>query len=366
MPRDLPRYVYREIVAGHAYLQFRRGKEKRIRLPDDPKSEEFLAAYAEALAGAVKPGGRKKREKDPPRSLGALITLEMSSVKYRQARASTKVSRSRRYEIIRKAHGHRLVAGLTPERITKMLQPYADRPGEYVNLLKLLRRLIKRAIGLQWLTHDPAATIDAPTSKPVRSWTDEEIATFRGRWPLGTKQRTAFEIHLCTGMRRSDVHRVTWADIRDGKIKVQPLKTGERIQKIRIHRELQAALDATARDHIALLTTAHGAAFSTAGYSNWIRDAIREAGLPEDCRPHGLRKAAGRRLAEAGCSARQIMAVLGHPTLSEAERYTADANQERLAEDAIRMHEAQSGNEFPQNDPTAFGETPENPSKTAS
>ena len=50
-----------------------------------------------------------------------------------------------------------------------------------------------------------------------------------------------------------------------------------------------------------------------------MRDAIRAAGLPLDCQPHGLRKAAGRRLAEAGCSAREIMAVLGHKTLSEAD-----------------------------------------------
>ena len=44
------------------------------------------------------------------------------------------------------------------------------------------------------------------------------------------------------------------------------------------------------------------------------------AGLPIDCQPHGLRKAAGRRLAEAGCTAHEIMSVLGHKTLSEAER----------------------------------------------
>ncbi len=103
-----------------------------------------------------------------------------------------------------------------------MLQPLADRPGEYANLLKLLRRLIRRGIALQWLTHDPSAAVEAPASKPDRSWTDEEIAQFRTRWPLGTKQRTAFEIHLCIGMRRSDVHRVTSADIRDGKTKGRP------------------------------------------------------------------------------------------------------------------------------------------------
>ena len=49
-----------------------------------------------------------------------------------------------------------------------------------------------------------------------------------------------------------------------------------------------------------------------------------------DCQPHGLRKAAGRRLAEAGCTPHEIMAVLGHKTLAEAERYTRDADQAAL------------------------------------
>ena len=66
-----------------------------------------------------------------------------------------------------------------------------------------------------------------------------------------------------------------------------------------------------------------------------MRDAIKAGGLPLECQPHGLRKAAGRRLAEAGLSSRELMAVLGHKTLTEAERYTRDADQARLASAAV-------------------------------
>jgi hypothetical protein len=55
--------------------------------------------------------------------------------------------------------------------------------------------------------------------------------------------------------------------------------------------------------------------FTVDGFSDFMRDAITAAGLPLDCQPHGLRKAAGRQLAEAGCSTKQIMAVLGHNPL---------------------------------------------------
>jgi integrase len=61
----------------------------------------------------------------------------------------------------------------------------------------------------------------------------------------------------------------------------------------------------------------------------------KAANLPERSGPHGLRKAAARRLAEAGASALQIAAITGHQTLAEVSRYTASAEQERLAEDAM-------------------------------
>jgi hypothetical protein len=75
-----------------------------------------------------------------------------------------------------------------------------------------------------------------------------------------------------------------------------------------------------------------------------ISAAIREAGLPGRCKAHGLRKAAARRLAEAGCSASEIAAITGHKTLAEVERYTRAADQERLARQAIqRRSENRSG-----------------------
>jgi len=60
-----------------------------------------------------------------------------------------------------------------------------------------------------------------------------------------------------------------------------------------------------------------------------MRDAISAAGLPLDCKPHGLRKTFGRLLADAGVSAHDIMAALGHKTLAEADRYTREADRRR-------------------------------------
>ncbi|MCK8784152.1 tyrosine-type recombinase/integrase [Roseomonas sp. NAR14] len=81
--------------------------------------------------------------------------------------------------------------------------------------------------------------------------------------------------------------------------------------------------------------TRQGEAFTGPGFSNWFVDCARAAGLPKGCCPHGLRKAAARRLAEARCTVHEIKAVTGHTTLKEVERYTRAADQERLAVAAI-------------------------------
>jgi integrase len=48
-----------------------------------------------------------------------------------------------------------------------------------------------------------------------------------------------------------------------------------------------------------------------------------------------LRKAAARRLADAGCSVHEIASITGHASLREVERYTKGANQKRLAKSAM-------------------------------
>jgi integrase len=94
-----------------------------------------------------------------------------------------------------------------------------------------------------------------------------------------------------------------------------------------------------------MLTTSFGKPFTSKGFSNYVAEKVGLAGLPERCVAHGLRKAAARLLAEAGCSANEIAAVTGHVTLEEVARYTKAAEQKRLAQSAIRRLGKQEGNE---------------------
>jgi enterobacteria phage integrase len=219
-----------------------------------------------------------------------------------------------------------------------------------------LRVLIRHAIDLGWLDHDPSLGIKRPKTQEIRSWTESEIQKFEQRWPIGTKQRLAFALMLHTGQRRGDVHRMTWADVSDGAIRVMQQKTGRKLT-IPLHRNLLEVLAIADRDHVTIINTQHGKPFTVDGFGQWLRDAITAAGLPLECQPHGLRKAAGRRLAEAGCTAHEIMAVLGHKTLTEAERYTREADQERLAIAALAKLEGRSANIDAQTASNGLGNT---------
>ena len=153
-----------------------------------------------------------------------------------------------------------------------------------------------------------------------------------------TRERTAFARLLYTGQRLSDVVRMTWPDIVDGRIKVVPQKTARssrRHLQITVHADLSTALAAWPRHNISILTTSINKPFSAAGFGNWMAERIAAAELPERCVTHGLRKAAARRLAEVGCTPHEIMAITGHASLAEAERYTREVDQIRLGDVAI-------------------------------
>jgi integrase len=106
-----------------------------------------------------------------------------------------------------------------------------------------------------------------------------------------------------------------------------------------------------------MLTTASNKPFSTAGYGNMMADAIAAAGLPDRCVLHGLRKAAARRLAEAGCTEKEISAVTGHTTLKEVARYTRAADQKRLAAGALAKLAEQKPDKYSQPSESGLGKT---------
>lgn len=177
---------------------------------------------------------------------------------------------------------------------------------------------------------DQAASITVPKGG-FHSWTEDEIAQYRKRHPLGTQARLAAEIVLWTWQRRGDASQFGRKHMRDGKFQFAQSKTGKTLW-LPVAPQLQAAIDAMAVTGTeTFLVTHYGKPFTTAGLGNRMREWCNQAGLPH-CSMHGLRKAGARRAANLGASNQMLKAVGGWVGDKEVATYTADADQARLAE----------------------------------
>jgi integrase len=321
---------------GKLRRYFRRPGFKQIRLHGAPGSPEFMAAYEAAMAGQ-----EARREigasRTRPGTVNAAIVGYYNSLAFRSLAPNTQKMRRAILERFRSEHGEKRIGLLPREVIVRLLgrmRPFAAR-----NWLKTLRGLLQFAVAENFRADDPTQGLKLPRVKTdgFHTWTEAEIEKFEARHAPGSRARLALALLLYTAQRRGDVVHMGRQHVSDGMVSVRQEKTGRPL-KIPIHSELQRAFDAT-DGNLTFLITERGQPFTPAGFGNWFHDRCVEAGLPKHCSAHGLRKAACRRLAEAGCSAHQIAAVSGHASLREIERYTKAVDQVRLAREAMRKEQ---------------------------
>jgi integrase len=313
---------------------FRRRGEKAIPLPGQPGSEEFMAAYAMALA-AIPNRPEIGASRTSPGSVNALVVDYYRSVEWRDGLAEqTRKVRRGIIERFRTKHGNKRVALLRPEHIEKMMAEIA-KPSAKRDWLKAIRGLLRFGIPTI-LRVDPTAGISVklPRSKGHHTWTDEEIEQYRAYWPLGTQQRLVMEFALETASRRGEVVRLGPQHVKNGRIRIERTHGSEDVD-IPISPELQAACEAMPKSHLTYIVTAYGKPRSKYGLGNDFAEWATKAGLRPRCRLHGLKKGGMRRLAEAGNTTHELMAISGHKTLTEVQRYTCAADKKRLAESGM-------------------------------
>jgi len=330
----LPKYVQACLnrESGRVYYYLRRPGFARMRFPGLPWSPSFMAAYEAAMSGprAAIGAGRSK-----PGSVAAVIAEYFDSQEFFTSK-SDGTQRMRRgiLERFRAAYGERPMMSLPADWIEALLDskpPHAAR-----SWLVTLRSLCQFAVKRRYLRSDPTANIKQRAIKGdgFHTWTENEIARYEAHYPIGTKPRLALALLLYTAQRRSDVIRMGRQHIRDGVLTMRQEKTGVTLA-IPVHPHLQAVLNATPGEHLTFLVTATGKPYGPNHFSETFREWCNDARLPKHCTAHGLRKAACRRLAEAGCSGNEIMAISGHVTLKELVRYTKAADQAKMARNAM-------------------------------
>ena len=322
---------------GNVRLYFRRRGEPKVRLPGLPGSEEFMAAYQEALSRNATTNAIKRRL--DAGSFGYLCRQYFTSQTFKALDESTRKWRRRALDEIALDHGDKPVAKMQAKHVRQLRDEKADKPGAARNRLKALRALFRWAIENDQAPHDPTRDIK-PVPHPTvghHTWTLEEIAAFEDRHPIGSKARLAMCLLLYTACRREDVVRLGPQHIRNGRIQYRQAKNEHRNPidlDIPVHADLAKTIAATSTRHLTFLVTEYAKPFSVAGFGTKFRDWCNQAGLPH-CSAHGLRKSTAARLAERGASPHEIMAVTGHRSLEEVERYTRAARKTELANSAM-------------------------------
>src|SRR5262249_17507147 len=139
------------------------------------------------------------------------------------------------------------------------------------------------------------------------TWESEEIEQYRAHWALGSEPRLVFEFALETASRRCEVVHLGRQHVKAGRIKITRAKGCNGVD-IPITPELKAAIDAMPA--IGGLTfLGRGKPYTPSALGVKFAQWATKAGLPANCRLHGLRKARTAQLASEGASPHEIMGV---------------------------------------------------------
>lgn len=333
LPRNVTEFKDRH---GNWHMRFRKKGHPTHYFEAAYGTPEFREELARCLNGKPTPQVQvRTSERTKPGSFSALIATYYGSPEFTGLATSSRATYRNNLERFREDYGDLPVATISRQNIKDILGAMADRPAAANNLLDRIRILMRFAMDGGWREDDPTVRIRGfkIVSDGFHTWTEEEIAKFIERHPAGSKAHLALSLMLNTGSRRSDVVTMGWQHVEGDRIRVKQQKT-KTLLSIPMHAELRAAIDKTPRSNMTFLVTEYGQPHSVKAFGAWFKKRATEAAL-EHCTPHGLRKAAARRLAEAGCSNQQIKAITGHKTDREVSRYTAAADQVRLSDQAM-------------------------------
>lgn len=307
-------------------------------------SAEWLRQYHAARDGQPIPAGNGNSKIGASRnvegSIAAVIATYISSHEYRGLDDSTQRSYRVPFDLLRTDMGSLSVAHLRRRQIVALLET-TESANAYNGLLVAVRKIIATAIKQDFRDDDPTATIEKMQgTNPFGrvSWTLEHIAAFRKRHQLGTMARAALEIAYVTGLRVSDLCRLSRQHLgADGKsFSIVPFKTrkiGTLVkQPIRDPEMIAALASCPVRGRDApYLCTVTGKDFTSSELTGYFARWCKEAGLPDEIRAHGLRKACAVRMSHAGASNHEIMAWIGDRDPKMVELYTKDRDTELLS-----------------------------------
>jgi integrase len=308
----------------------------RVRLRAEFGTAEFYEEYNATLAGLPKQGKK-----------AVAGTLAWLIERYRETPAwlaFSPVTRRKRENILRQvveSAGQESFDRITEAHIAAGRDKRGKTPFQARHFIDAMRGLFAWAKEAGFRKVDPAVGVKYPRLKegegfPV--WTEEDVAVYERRWPVGTKERLWFDVLSHTGLRRGDAVRLGRQHInRDGEAVIATEKSGHKVDVIiplYLFPAFSETLRASPTGDLAFICGSNGLPMTKEGFGNAFRKACRAAGIRKSA--HGLRKLAATRAADADATIWQLNAMFGWTGTKMAMRYTQASDRKHAAREGFR------------------------------
>jgi integrase len=334
MHRPRPPHLQRRVTRhGKIAWYVRIGRGPLVRVRSEFGTPEFDVEYQAALSGTP-------RDKSGAPSVGTLAWLVE---RYRETTAWTTLSeatRRQRENILKhvlESAGQQPFAKITHASVLSGRERRSATPAQARNFLDTMRGLFRWALDARLVRSDPTAGVKnpkRPKGDGFRPWTEEDVAAYERRWPIGTRQRVWLDVLLYTGLRRGDAVRLGRQHVRDGVAQVKTEKSGFTVEvTLPILPVLAATLTAGPCGDLAFICGERGEPLTKESFGNLFRAACTAAGVPGSA--HGVRKIAATIAANNGATLAQLNALFGWRGSAMASLYTEKADRRRLALDAV-------------------------------
>lgn len=328
---------------GNVRIYYRAKGRPKVRLRETFGTPAFMDEYRCAEAGIPyetvsakpKPVGSKPSE-------GTLTHLCQEY--YRRAAndvsTDTMYKRRRVLERICQTYGEARWRDLNSRELVAIRDEMAPTNGARNNIIKAVGALFSWANDVHLADFNPAHGVKRLKSGDgFHAWTVEEVEAFVKRHPKGTNPFRALVFFLFTGLRVSDLARLSWKNIGNGRIIIVPPKTKDSsgvTVDIPILPPLMEQIEITPREQPAFMITQYGKPFSVKSFGQKFSGWCDQAGLPH-CSAHGVRKVGAAIAAELGATEHQLMAIYGWTTTEQATLYTKSANRRRLSDQGMSL-----------------------------
>ena len=186
---------------------------------------------------------------------------------------------------------------------------------------------------------NPVDDVNGDRQGELPQWTEEEAETAMTPGLLPEPWRRVVVLGYHTGLRRTDLVRLPWAAYDGTHITLRTSKTGKPI-KLRVVPELKAELEAWRSPTVlplvrTILVSPKGRLWNPDHVSGELARYLAGLGLRGNLGTHGLRKLMAARLAAAGATVSEMMAILGHDSERMSLYYARQAEQDGNAEAAM-------------------------------